>query len=178
MVPLLGATFQEVLRGNWPAGRDRRNWDPVPILLTSSFRQKISLSSELGPGVTHFLAVNMKSAVNNTQDICEKLACEFRTTPVTSMRKGLDSTIACLCFGKVTGTKVQGYKMTNIVAAATVIYGSDIASSKSPIMDYLYVVPKFRDRGFARALVNFAMVMGVSSARQSVPKTVFCRGEI
>ena len=151
MVQLLGAPFQEVLHENWS----------VPIRLTSSFRQKTNLSSELGPSVTHFLAVNMNSAANNTQKIREKLACEFSTTPVTSMRKGLDSTIACLCFCKVTGTKVQGYKMTNIVAAATVICGSGIASSESPIMDYLYVVPKFRDKGFARALVNFAMIMGV-----------------
>ena len=151
MVQLLAASFQEVLHKNWP----------VPIRLTPSFRQKINLSSELGPSVTHFLAVNMNSAANNTQKIREKLACEFSTTPVTSMRKGLDSTIACLCFCKVTGTKVQGYKMTNIVAAATVICGSGIASSESPIMDYLYVVPKFRDKGFARALVNFAMIMGV-----------------
>ena len=151
MVQLLGAPFQEVLHGNWP----------VPILLTSSFRQKISLSSELGPSVTHFLAVNMKSAANNTQKIREMLAYVFSTTPETFMRKGFDSTIACLCFCKVTGTKVQGYKMTNIVAAATVICGSGIASSESPMLDSLYVVPKFRDKGFARALVNFAMIMGV-----------------
>ena len=127
MVQLLGAPFQEVLHGNWP----------VPILLTSSFRQEISLISELGLGVTHFLAVNMKSAANNTQKIREMLAYVFSTTPETFMRKGFDSTIACLCFCKVTGTKVQGYKMTNIVAAATVICGSGIASSDSPIMMFL-----------------------------------------
>ena len=28
-------------------------------------------------------------------------------------------------------------------------------------MDYLYEVPKFRDKEFARALVDFAMIMGV-----------------
>ena len=151
MVQLLGPAFQEVLRENWP----------VPIPLTPLFRQKISLSSELAPSVTHFLAVNMKSAANNTQKIRDVLAYQFCTTPETSMREGLDNTIACLCFCKVTGTKVQGYKVTNIVAAATVICGSGIASSESPIMDYLYVVPKFRNKGFARALVNFAMIMGV-----------------
>ena len=76
MVQLLGASFQEVLHENLP----------VPILLTPSFRQKINLSSGLGPSVTHFLAVNMNSAANNTQKIRQMLARKFGTTPETYMR--------------------------------------------------------------------------------------------